>query len=65
MLGAHVAAPTKVTFNGLRVDLWPRVTWSPLFALTFDDLKVSWCCADPSILSLDAYLAANLCLVAK
>lgn len=40
MLGADVAAPTKAVFNGLHVDLWPRITWSPLFAITFDDLKV-------------------------
>ena len=47
MLGADVAAPTKAVFNGLHVDLWPRVTWSPLFATTFDDLKVrcDWLCS--------------------
>lgn len=40
MLGADVAGPDKVAFNGLHLELWPRITWSPLFALTFDDLRV-------------------------
>ena len=39
-LGASIGAPTPRDFNGLHLDLWPRVSWSPLFALTFDDVEV-------------------------
>ncbi len=38
-LGADVAGPTQREFNGLTVDLWPRVSWSPLFALTFEEVE--------------------------
>jgi hypothetical protein len=43
-LGANVAGPTPREFNGLQIDLWPRVSWSPLFALTWDDVEArpSW-----------------------
>jgi len=39
-----VAGPTPREFNGLQIDLWPRVSWSPLFALTWDDVEArpSW-----------------------
>ena len=40
MLGAHVGGPQQATFNGLQLDFYPRVTWSPFFALTVDDVKV-------------------------
>lgn len=40
MLGAHIEGPEQREFNGLRVDLWPRVSWSPSFAMTFADLEV-------------------------
>jgi hypothetical protein len=41
LLGAQVADPEPVHFLGLpNLELWPRVTWSPLFACTFDDLQV-------------------------
>lgn len=40
MLGVDVGAPQQATFNGLHLDLYPRVTWSPSFAMTVDDLKV-------------------------
>ena len=40
MLGATVEGPEPREFNGLAVELWPRVSWSPLFALTFADLQV-------------------------
>lgn len=40
MLGVHVEGPQQATFNGLHLDLYPRVTWSPAFAMTVDDLKV-------------------------
>lgn len=40
MLGVHVGGPRQATFNGLHLDLYPRVTWSPLFAMTIDDIKV-------------------------
>ena len=38
-LGANVAGPTPREFNGLQIGLWPRVSWSPLFALTWDDVE--------------------------
>lgn len=41
MLGAEIEGPEPREFNGLQVDLWPRVSWSPFFALTFADLEVS------------------------
>jgi hypothetical protein len=47
MLGASVEGPEQREFNGLQVDLWPRVSWSPFFALTFSDLEV----AHPSFMS--------------
>lgn len=40
MLGADVANPEPRVFNDLEVELWPRVSWSPFFAVTFSDLKV-------------------------
>ena len=41
-LGATIDGPTKQEFNELKVDVWPRVSWSPSFALTFNDLKVKF-----------------------
>lgn len=40
-LGAHIDEPqTTVEFNEIKgLRLWPRVTWSPLFAVTFDDIE--------------------------
>lgn len=35
-----MADPQSKTFNELDVELWPRVSWSPSFAITFADLKV-------------------------
>ena len=43
MLGASVEGPEQRELNGLPVELWPRVSWSPLFALTFADLEASPC----------------------
>lgn len=40
MLGVHIEGPEQREFNGLKVDLWPRVSWSPSFAITFADLEV-------------------------
>lgn len=40
MLGAQVDGPEARSFNGLDVQLWPRVSWSPLFALTLADVQV-------------------------
>lgn len=40
MAGATVEGPEPREFNGLTLDLWPRVSWSPFFALTFSDLQV-------------------------
>eukprot|EP00891_Asterochloris_glomerata_P001430 jgi/Astpho2/1430/e_gw1.00025.17.1_t len=39
LVGADVDGPVDATFNGLDVELYPRVSWTPLFALTFDDLR--------------------------
>jgi len=41
MMGAQVDGPEQREFNALQVDLWPRVSWSPSFAMTFADLEVS------------------------
>ena len=41
MLGAQIGGPQQREFNGLQVEMWPRVSWSPSFALTFADLEVS------------------------
>ena len=40
MLGAQVDGPQQATFNDLHLDFYPRVVWSPFFAMTIDDLKV-------------------------
>jgi hypothetical protein len=34
-----VAEPVKDVFNGQEVEVWPRVTWSPKWALIFKDVK--------------------------
>ncbi|KAL4857633.1 UDP-sugar pyrophosphorylase 1 [Chlorella vulgaris] len=40
MLGATVDGPLPAQFNGLNdLQLWPRVTWTPLFACCWDDLE--------------------------
>ena len=41
MLGVAIDEPTTtVTYNNISgLHLWPRVSWSPLFASTFDDLE--------------------------
>ncbi|KAK9821196.1 hypothetical protein WJX74_008774 [Apatococcus lobatus] len=38
-LGAQVGEPDQCNFNGLDVELWPRISWSPTFALTLAQLK--------------------------
>ncbi len=38
---ATLKTPQQREFNGLRVDLWPRVVWSPFYAICFADLRVS------------------------
>ncbi len=40
MLGAQIDGPEQREFNGLQVDLWPRISWSPFFAVSFADLEV-------------------------
>lgn len=39
LCGAQVADPTPAVFNGLHVDVWPLIVWTPLFAITFAQLK--------------------------
>ena len=40
-LGANIEGPETRTFNELSVEVWPRVSWSPKFAVTYADLKAS------------------------
>ncbi|KAL3138028.1 hypothetical protein ABBQ38_005262 [Trebouxia sp. C0009 RCD-2024] len=42
MLGAQVDGPQQATFNDLHLDFYPRVVWSPFFAITTDDLKAKF-----------------------
>lgn len=50
MLGAAVADPTPVEFNGIAgLELWPRVSLSPLFAATFDELEAKVSCSEVHI----------------
>ncbi|XP_068658802.1 UDP-sugar pyrophosphorylase [Aristolochia californica] len=37
--GAQVADPTLQVFNGQEVEVWPRITWAPKWALTFSDVR--------------------------
>ncbi|AQK66785.1 UDP-sugar pyrophosphorylase [Zea mays] len=37
--GAQIADPVVDTFNGQEVEVWPRVTWSPRWGLTFQSVK--------------------------
>lgn len=36
--GAQIEDPQQEVFNGQKVDVWPRVIWSPRWALTFADV---------------------------
>lgn len=37
--GVQIADPIMDVFNGQEVEVWPRITWSPKWALTFSDAK--------------------------
>ena len=37
--GAHIAEPAEVEYNKQRVEVYPRIVWSPFWALTFADVK--------------------------
>nr|AGT16408.1 UDP-sugar pyrophosphorylase [Saccharum hybrid cultivar R570] len=37
--GAQIADPVVDTFNGQDVEVWPRITWSPRWGLTFKSVK--------------------------
>ncbi|CAD6335526.1 unnamed protein product [Miscanthus lutarioriparius] len=37
--GAQIADPIVDTFNGQEVEVWPRITWSPRWGLTFKSVK--------------------------
>lgn len=37
--GVQVADPVKQAFNAQEVEVWPRITWKPKWALTFSDIK--------------------------
>lgn len=39
LLGAEVAGPEKRVLNGIEVDLYPRVVWSPSWARTLADAR--------------------------
>ena len=51
-LGAHVAAPVDVVFNGLALQLPPQVVFLPSFALTFSHIKARF--RNPAAVSLTA-----------
>lgn len=37
--GVQIADPTIAVFNGQELEVWPRITWKPKWALTFSDVK--------------------------
>lgn len=37
--GVKVADPATAVFNGQEVEIWPRITWKPTWALTFSDVQ--------------------------
>lgn len=37
--GADIEGPTTATFNGVEVEVHPRVIWTPTFAATFGELR--------------------------
>ncbi|KAI3967380.1 hypothetical protein MKX01_040706 [Papaver californicum] len=45
--GVKVADPVAATFNGQDVEVWPRITWKPKWAMTFAEVrsKVSGNCS--------------------
>ncbi|GAB4862109.1 hypothetical protein Ancab_037361 [Ancistrocladus abbreviatus] len=38
-VGVQVDDPQQGVFNGQEVEVWPRITWKPKWALTFSDVK--------------------------
>ncbi|PKU68507.1 UDP-sugar pyrophosphorylase [Dendrobium catenatum] len=37
--GVQIADPITTVFNGQEVEVWPRITWKPKWALIFSDVK--------------------------
>lgn len=37
--GAQIPDPVVQVFNGQEVEVWPRITWKPKWALIFSDVK--------------------------
>ncbi|KAI3831143.1 hypothetical protein MKW92_036539 [Papaver armeniacum] len=37
--GVKVADPVTATFNGQQVEIWPRITWKPKWAMTFAEVR--------------------------
>ncbi|CAK9160369.1 unnamed protein product [Ilex paraguariensis] len=37
--GVKVDDPVKQVFNGQEVEVWPRITWKPKWAITFTEVK--------------------------
>lgn len=37
--GIQMSDPITDVFNGQEVEVWPRITWSPKWAVTFSDVK--------------------------
>ena len=37
--GVEIADPVVDDFNAQEVEVWPRITWSPKWAITFADVK--------------------------
>ncbi|KAE8701789.1 UDP-sugar pyrophosphorylase [Hibiscus syriacus] len=41
--GVQLEDPVKQVFNGQEVEVWPRITWKPIWGLTFADIKSNVC----------------------
>ncbi|KAK8951796.1 UDP-sugar pyrophosphorylase [Platanthera zijinensis] len=39
LAGVKIADPATMVFNGQEVEIWPRITWKPKWALTFSDVQ--------------------------
>lgn len=37
--GIQVSDPEQQVINGQEVEVWPRITWKPKWAITFTDIK--------------------------
>ncbi|RVX15791.1 UDP-sugar pyrophosphorylase [Vitis vinifera] len=37
--GVQIDDPVQEVFNGQEVEVWPRITWKPIWAVTFSEIK--------------------------